>query len=716
MMNLRNLSPNLRSVSALVFALFAPLMLPAQKPVDLKRDGERYFGEAQWAKAENLLAQYQQRKPGDMDVLLKLGIVNYHLHRSDKALSFLEYVNQQNPTGQIGTEAAFYLARTLHGRQEYERAITAYKNFMRLGGEGHPFYKYAANNIWRCAQGMHLRPNPDVALVENLGDRVNSAGDEYAPLPSANYKNRLYFASARPGATGGRRDEDGYEDTTRGNWCSDMYIAQQRLSGWELESGLNSLLNTARHEAPLAFGEQGRVLLFSRGFTPFSGELLADTSGKKDEYSTATPRFMSSMQPEAGDVAPFFFADSILIFASRRAGGQGGLDLYWSVLREGVWATAQAFAASVNSAYDETTPWLAPDGLTLYFSSNRLESIGGFDVFKTRFNPEKQEWSVPENMGTPLNSPGNDSWLRPQNGENAAFLASDRLDSYGGQDIYLVYFRQQLEGVSQNGEFFALTAPKENAAGSALQEITIAPLYYNSERDIFAAENNKTLDALAAALRPMPAGTALLVTVFTDETGPVKFDLYNGIKRAELVGKALADRGIPAEKIKLMSCGPNFSAARNIQDGRPSEAGQRLNRRVELSLRHVQEEPAVKIKLERPLIAEYMATPGTARYDELSKGLSYRVEVATTRQLLNTDALSMFSDLLIESQMGSGLYQYSSGWMRQYKEAAQLRAELLKQEFGDAKIVAYLNGLRISKPEAIALLKKYPDLMEFVRN
>lgn len=717
MMNLSNFSPNLRRLPVALLALLLSLSLSAQKPSELKDLGLRYFANAQWEKAENLLAQYQQRKPGEMDVLLKLGIANYHLHRSDKALSFLEYVNQQNPTGQIGTEAAFYLARTLHGRQEYERAITAYKNFMRLGGEGHSLYKYAATNIWRCSQGMHLRPNPDVALVENLGDRVNSSGDEYAPLPSVNYKNRLYFASARPGATGGRRNEEGYEDTLRGAWCSDMYIAQQRLSGWELESGLNSLLNTARHEAPLAFGNEGRVLLFSRGFTPFSGDVFADTSGRKDEYATATPRFNSAMQPENGDVAPYFFADSFLVFASRRAGGQGGLDLYWSVLRDGNWMEAQAFPTSINSAFDETTPWLAPDGRTLYFSSNRLESIGGFDVFKSRFNVETQSWSVPENMGTPLNSPGNDTWFRPQNGENAAFLSSDRLDSYGGQDIYLVYFKQQPEGFGQIGDFFALSKPKSEVMGAnVVKEIAVAPLYYNSDRDIFSTENNKILDAFAAALRPLPAGSTVMITVFTDETGPVKFDLYNGIKRAELLGKALTERGIPAEKIKLLSCGPGFPAARNVLDGRPSEAGQRLNRRAELSLRHIQDEPALKIKLERPLVAEYMAAAGTARYEELSKGLSYRVEVANTRQLLNTDALSMFSDLLISSQTGSGQYLYSAGWVRQYKEAAQLKAELQKQDFPEARVVACLNGLPLSKPEAIALLKKYPDLMEFVRN
>jgi hypothetical protein len=82
---------------------------------------------------------------------------------------------------------------------------------------------------------------------------------------------------------------------------------------------------------------------------------------------------------------------------------------------------------------------------------------------------------------------------------------------------------------------------------------------------------------------------------------------------------------------------------------------------------------------------------------------------------MTNDALAMFSDLMIETQPGSGAYRYSAGVLKQHNEAVQLRKELQSQGFAEAAVVAYINGIRITKAEAVALLKKYPDLAGYVR-
>jgi hypothetical protein len=75
----------------------------------------------------------------------------------------------------------------------------------------------------------------------------------------------------------------------------------------------------------------------------------------------------------------------------------------------------------------------------------------------------------------------------------------------------------------------------------------------------------------------------------------------------------------------------------------------------------------------------------------------------------------MFGDLMIETQPGSGAYQYTAGIFKQYNEAANLRKDLVNQGFTEAKIIAYINGIRLPKAEAVALLKKYPDLAGYIR-
>ncbi|MEO6759994.1 MAG: hypothetical protein ABIO24_11120, partial [Saprospiraceae bacterium] len=100
--------------------------LAAQKPAESKRNGEKYVAAERWADALPELERYQEAKPGDMGVLTKLGIVNYQLHHADKARQFLEYVLGRNPQS-TDADLYYYYARTLHGQQEFGKAILAYK-------------------------------------------------------------------------------------------------------------------------------------------------------------------------------------------------------------------------------------------------------------------------------------------------------------------------------------------------------------------------------------------------------------------------------------------------------------------------------------------------------------------------------------------------------------------------------------------------------------
>jgi outer membrane protein OmpA-like peptidoglycan-associated protein len=692
---------------------FFPLLLFAQQPAEAKRNGERAFANGRWRDAQMFLAQYQEAKPGDFGVLTKLGISLYHLRRGEEARRYLEYVAAKMPNSQ-DTELFYYLARCLHGLGEWEKAIAAYKAYLRVAGEKHPLRGNAADNIRRCVSGMQSVANEEVALVENLGDPVNSPGDEFAPLLSVNHNNRLYFAAARAGSIGGERNDEGYEDTQRGHWCSDMYAAERNNTGWEMRGSLGGLLNTSRFEVPLGFNSSGQILYFFRGFTLFGGEIFADTAARKDEYSLSSPVFESPVDAKNGDTNPYFFNDETLVFASRREGGFGGLDLWWTMRADSGWTAPVNFGPQINSPYDEDMPFLARDGATLYFSSNRIESTGGLDVFFSAFDGKKRVWQTPVNLGMPLNSPDDDAFFRLAADGRSAYLSSDRMGGFGQRDLYIVYFREALAAQSSSEQALLFTRATSVAEVSEEnREIVLPTLAYTSEKDLLSVENQKVVDQIAALARKFPQ-TSILLTLHSEAGGQPKFDLYNGIKRAEMLGKSLVERGVPANRILLRSVGAQYPLAREILDGMPNPAAPAINRRVELQPTGIEPVP-VKIRVERPFVSEIMAANGGRRLDEATNGLSYRVEVATTRQILTSDALEMFGDLLIESQPESGAYRYSAGLLKQYSEAVQLRKELISLGFDSAQIIACINGIRLSKPEAVAHIKKYPDLAGYLR-
>ena len=695
-----------------IIAVAYTTVLLAQKPSTLKTDGEKAFADGRWAVALDNLSKYQQLKPGDLGVLSKIGQSAYQLHLPEQAQQYLGYVT--GPGKSIDPMDWFYWARTLHGLGEWEKAIDAYKQFIRRVGNDHPFRNNARTNILRCVSGMRTLGNDDIALVENLGDKINSAGDEFAPLPSVNHNNRLYFSASRENSVGGLRNDEGFEDPNKGHWCSDMYYAQRQTMGWEAPTPFSSLQNTPRYEVALDFTDDGKVLHYFRGFTLFGGEIYTDTAGLKDEYISSPRPFEGAVNAFLGDQAPFYISDTVVIFASRRDGGLGGLDLWASKRINGVWAPALNLGPTVNSPYDETTPYIATDGTTLYFSTNRTEGIGGLDIWKSSFSLEQRQWSPAVTMGIGINTPGDEAWFRIAPDGTLACFASNRIsDNFGGYDLYYAYFKEA-QPAQARAAFAMFEQAKTIENTNTVPEITLAPLYYTSDRDVLSDANNAILKSAVTMARRFPE-TKLLITVNTDETGPMKFDLYAGIKRGDMVGKALVSGGVSPDRILLRSAGPGYPIARNFINGTDNAAGRTLNRRIEIVPITLSGELPMVFKLERPVVSELMLAAGTQRLDEQSQGLIYRVELTTVRQVLTSDALGLFSDVLIESNQGSGEYRYLTGAERTMAAINTLKKDAVSNGFSSASVVAYINGLRLSRAEAVGLVKKYPDLAGYIR-
>ena len=110
------------------------------------------------------------------------------------------------------------------------------------------------------------------------------------------------------------------------------------------------------------------------------------------------------------------------------------------------WTLAKNLGPVVNSGYDDTSPFLARDGRTLYFSSNDANrSMGGLDVLSATWLDWSGRWSPPQNLGPPVNSTADDEHFTIARGGERAFFDSDRITNEGGRDLYVALFDQPLE-------------------------------------------------------------------------------------------------------------------------------------------------------------------------------------------------------------------------------------------------------------------------------
>ncbi len=702
--------------TAFFAAFFAFFGLCAQSPVELKKRGEQFLEAGRWREALLDFEKFQEQKPGDLDVLASLGIAAYRAHEAEKARKFLAYIIDQK--GEDAPKAVLYnMARLLHAGGEWKKAIQLYKLFLKKAPGDDPLRANAVDNIKRCVTGLSLLSVVSDALVDNAGEGVNTFGDEFGPVPSPKNQQRFYYSAAREGCIGGLRNERGLENPTQGRATSDMFVAELSGGIWADAGDLGSLLCTPRHEQILDFSPDGQTLYFFRGFSLFSGDILTDTSSAEDEKKIDPTHIFSPMRPEIGDCAPFFWNDTTLLFASRRAGGFGGLDIWISFfsIENRAWSPPSNLGPIVNTGYDETTPFLARDGRTLFFSSNSLRSMGGLDVFRSRFDPKKLFWRLPENLGSPVNSGHDDAFFRITKDGKEGLLASDRMESVGERDIFVIHFKKEQteQTIGSVGDLFADLLKNgqktnEKADPAAPREAVIPPIYYENEKDILGQLNQKRIDDFLKTIEGETGGR-IVVTAHTDDQDPAKFALFYGIRRAETVGRFLVEKGVAPERILLRSCGLQYPLARSVVGSEESVASRRLNRRIEMTVA-AKEKIALTTRVERPIIAEVMASEGAEFFETTTQGLSYRVQVATTRQLLAADELMMFTDLMIEQQVGLSDLAYLAGLYKTFNSAEELRKELAGQGFEKAVVVPMVNGLRITKDEAKSRIEEFPDL------
>lgn len=164
----------------------------------------------------------------------------------------------------------------------------------------------------------------------------------------------------------------------------------------------------------------------------------------------------------------FFYTDSV----------EGQLDLFVTYKLFDGWSASQAVSGQVNTSFNEAYPFLMSDGVTLYFSSDRKGSLGGYDIFITRFNQNTNSFLPPENIGMPFNSPYNDYLLAIDERSNIGCFATDRFQAKDKVMIYVFILNEDKKIVIEEDSIYitrlaALQSyKKQSRSDSKIQQIS----------------------------------------------------------------------------------------------------------------------------------------------------------------------------------------------------------------------------------------------------
>lgn len=187
-----------------------------------------------------------------------------------------------------------------------------------------------------------------------------------------------------------------------------------------------------RHTGHAAFNASGEVMYYSLCDYVQGAEIRCEIymrrkNGKgwsapiKLPESINMPEY-NNTQPAVGNIPGT--DEEVLFFVSDRPGGQGGKDIWYSRITSPNTFAPPANLSLVNTPGDEVTPNYHSGTSTLYYSTNGLETIGGFDVYRVR--GKNNAWTTPEHAGIPVNSSANDVYFFLAPNGNTAYFSSNR--------------------------------------------------------------------------------------------------------------------------------------------------------------------------------------------------------------------------------------------------------------------------------------------------
>jgi Tol biopolymer transport system component len=418
----------------LMLFLFSGI-ISAQTADELKTlfvEAESHYLYEEYELANPLYLMLNDYEPGNANIKYKIGNCYLYIpNEKTKAIPFLEEAvknaSYESKTESIKEKRApldayFSLANAYRINNELEKALNTYQTFNRLVGEKGSMVnsEFVNQQIQACKNAITFSEKPVAIDKTNIGTEINQGSINDDPAISFDGKTLVY--------------------TEKRGIVSVIYYTIKERDKWQTPIDITSQLNAGEDCTSCSLNSDGTELYLYKNDI-YDGNIFVSNLVKgvwtpiKKLNKNINTKFYESHASVSAD-------GKKLYFTSNRDGGLGGLDIYVSEKdASGQWGPATNLGPTINTEYNEDTPFITQDGLYLYFSSEGHSNMGGYDVFRSM--NLKNSWKSPENLGSPINSTDDDIFYQPaNNGKNAYYSI---LTGYKKKEIFYMSYGETLQ-------------------------------------------------------------------------------------------------------------------------------------------------------------------------------------------------------------------------------------------------------------------------------
>jgi outer membrane protein OmpA-like peptidoglycan-associated protein len=385
-----------------------------------------------WSCAESQLSKAAEEDPKFIEPRIYLGEMYEQRDMPKEARAVYEEVVAINP--KFFPPAALHLADLESAAGDYAAARAHYAMAKEMDTDPQR-RKRAALGMATCDFAAEAIQHPVPYDPINLGPGVNTADAEYFPCVTADDSTLMFTRLVK-------------DVTSQYGKQEDFYVSHKMRDGsWGTAKPITSV-NTTDNEGAGTLTPDGRFIVFTKcagidgtygkgvkgmgSCDLFISRRIGDRWTKPENLGPPVNTRDWESQPSMGsDGRTLYF-----IRASKAPDGVKGMDIYVTKMGDdGAFSKPERLGDNVNTAGQEQSVQIHPDGKTLYFSSDGLPGMGGADIFVSRMQPDGS-WGKAMNLGYPINSGGEDNSVLVGPDGQLAYIGSDRPGGQGDLDLY----------------------------------------------------------------------------------------------------------------------------------------------------------------------------------------------------------------------------------------------------------------------------------------
>jgi tetratricopeptide (TPR) repeat protein len=415
-----------KAISLIVFCVF--LLTPGfgQQTTDLREvflAAESYYLFEEFEEALPLYLRLHRANPDNYNLYFKIGVCYLNdPYEKDKSVFYLEkasaninpkYKDSNYKEAGAPLEALFSLGNAYRVNNELDKAREAYKKFQSRMDVSVYDDKLVLEQLSACDAAEKLMKKPVDLDVEILSNQINTR-----------------FADKNPAVSG---DETKMVFISQLQFYDAVFYTEKKNGAWTPPRNITPELGVDGDVYPTCLSHDGTQLFIYRNDN-FIGNLY--TSNLVNGLWTPLVKLNENINTKYWESHASITKDGkTLYFTSNRKGGFGGLDIYKSgKMSNGDWGPPVNLGASINSPYNEETPFITENGRKLFFSSYGHYNMGGYDVFMSVMQSDST-WASPVNLGYPVNSTDDDIFFCPVGNGEIAYYPVYSLYSRSSQEV-----------------------------------------------------------------------------------------------------------------------------------------------------------------------------------------------------------------------------------------------------------------------------------------